>query len=192
MNVVCLYGSPKIKGNSATIAKTFCDTAAAKGAAVREFYLNKLDIKGCQACYGCKKKSDKCVLKDDMIDVLEAVRECDLLVLASPVYYGDVSAQLKMFIDRTFSFLTPDYTTAEKISRLAPGKKMVFVLAQASPDKKAFSDIYPKYSQFFKWMGFGESGLLRACGVMAPGVVAEKLDILSAAESMAREMIKIA
>lgn len=192
MNVVCLYGSPKVRGNSATVAGTFCRKAETVGAVVREYYLNKMEIKGCQACYGCKRKSDRCVVKDDMAEILEAVRECDLLVLASPVYYGDVAAQLKMFIDRTFSYLTPDYTTAEKISRLPPGKKLVFVLTQGNPDEKAFADIYPRYTQFFNWMGFGESGLLRACGVMEPGAVAERKDILAAAEAMARDMIDAA
>jgi multimeric flavodoxin WrbA len=189
MNIVCLYGSPKRKGNSATMAKTFCETATSLGASVREFHLNKLDIKGCQACYGCKRKSERCVLKDDMIEILEAVRACDLLVMASPVYYGDVSAQLKMFIDRTFSYLTPDYTAAEKVSRLSPGKKLVFVLAQGNPDENSFADIYPKYAQFFNWMGFEKSGLIRACGVMEPGAVSDRADIMAAAASMAREML---
>lgn len=189
MKVVCLYGSPKLKGNSATLAKAFCEAATAAGAEVREFFLNKLDIKGCQACYGCKRKSDRCVLQDDMAAVLEAVRECGILVMASPVYYGDVSAQLKMFIDRTFSFLTPDYTTAGNPSRLVPGKRLVFILAQASPDEKAFADIQPRYAQFFKWMGFEEGGLIRACGVMEPGAVAERTDLLDAAASLARGLV---
>ncbi|CAO0823653.1 hypothetical protein DFAR_3820007 [Desulfarculales bacterium] len=65
------------------------------------FALNKLDYKGCQACYRCKTKLDRCALDDCLTPVLQAVAECDLLIVASPIYYGEVSSQTKAFIDRT-------------------------------------------------------------------------------------------
>jgi multimeric flavodoxin WrbA len=78
----------------------------------------------------CKTKLDRCVLKDDLSEVLDAVRETDILVMATPVYYGEVSSQLKGFIDRTFSFLVPDYTTNPNPSRLQSNKKLVFIQTQ--------------------------------------------------------------
>ena len=80
------------------------------GAKVQAFSLNKLTYRGCQACMACKTGSETCVMKDDLAKVLKAVSQCDILVLASPIYYGDLSSQLKAFVDRTFSFLTADYT----------------------------------------------------------------------------------
>ena len=121
MKVVCLFGSPKPKGNSAFLANRFCEAAKARGAEVETFSLNKLNYKGCQACMACKTKLDHCALKDDLTPVLEAVGKCDILVLASPVYYGEVTSQTKGFIDRTFSFLSPEFKTNPKnMSRLAP------------------------------------------------------------------------
>lgn len=105
MKVVCLLGSPKPKGNSAFLAERFCSAAEARGAGVETFSLNQLNYRGCQACMACKTKHDRCVLKDDLEPVLDAVRQTDALVLATPVYYGEVTSQMKGFIDRTFSLL---------------------------------------------------------------------------------------
>jgi multimeric flavodoxin WrbA len=190
MNIVCLYGSPRIKGSSAMIAKKFCETAVQKKANVESWVLNKINFRGCQACYGCKNKSDKCVVKDDLAVVLESVRACDILVLASPVYYGDVSAQLKAFIDRTFSFLVPDYAKAEKPHRLEGDKTLVMILTQGSPEEEAFKDIFPKYSMFYKWMGFEKSELIHACGVMEPRDLKNRQDIFKEAVELAEKLVE--
>ena len=160
MRVVCLFGSPRKKANSTAIAKRFCESARNLGAEVQDFTLNDLEYRGCQGCMACKAKLDHCILEDDLTKVLESVREADVLLLASPIYYGDVSSQLKAFIDRTFSYLAADYTTNPKPSRLSPGKKLVMALTQGNPDQSRFADVFPRYEYFFKWYGFDEAFLL--------------------------------
>ena len=86
MKILCLLGSPREKGNSATIANRFCTTAERLGAEVRTFVLNKLQFRGCQGCMACKTKLDRCVLEDDLAEVLDSIRDADVLVLATPVY----------------------------------------------------------------------------------------------------------
>ncbi len=184
MKIVCLLGSPRPKGNSSTLAKRLCERAKELGAKIQMIQLNKLTYRGCQACMACKTKLDKCILKDDLENVLDAVRGADILVMASPIYYGEVSSQIKAFIDRTYSFLTSDYVTNSHPSRLSPGKKMVFILTQGQPDDSQFDDVFPRYDSFFKWYGFEESYLIRACGVMDVGdVEAHREAMLSAAET---------
>jgi multimeric flavodoxin WrbA len=190
MNIVCLLGSPRAKSNSSTAAKHFTDTAEKLGASVKTYTLNDLKYRGCQGCMACKTKLDKCVLKDDLEEVLDSVQQADILVMASPVYYGDISSQLKGFIDRTFSYLKPDFMNIPDPVRFAPGKKLVFALAQGQPEK-AFSDIFPRYDFFFKWYGFSESHLIRACGVVGPGEIEIRRDILVLAEETARKVCSI-
>ncbi|MGD9973078.1 MAG: flavodoxin family protein [Desulfatirhabdiaceae bacterium] len=189
MNIVCLLGSPRPMGNSATIAKRFCDTAEQKGATIKSFALNKLSYRGCQACMTCKSKLDRCVLKDDLTEVLDAIRDADVLVMATPVYYGEVSSQLKAFIDRTFSYLKPDYTTNPEPSRLPGAKKLVFIQTQAQPGEADFADIFPRYDYFFKWYGFQDNHLIRACGVMGPGDVESRTDVMALAEKIALNLV---
>ena len=186
MKIVCLLGSPRIKGNSAAIARRFLDTAEAFGAESETFILNKLSFRGCQACYACKTKLDRCVMKDDLSPVLEAVKSADVLLLATPTYFGDVSGQLKCFIDRTYSFLKPDYLTNSLPSRLAPGKRLVFIITQGHPDEGMFSHIFPLYDKFFRWYGFADSILIRACGVGSGGIVDLPERFLAEAEEAAR------
>jgi multimeric flavodoxin WrbA len=188
MKIACVLGSPRPKGNSTALAKCFCDTAKALGAKVQTFRLNKLACRGCQACMACKTGRDKCILADDLDKVLEAVRHSDILVLASPVYYGDVSGQLKLFIDRTYSYLAPDYITNPHPSRLARGKKLVFILTQGQPDEKQFDDIFTRYNYFLRWYGF-ETHLIRACGVRNVGDVEAHRSAMTLAAETARKIL---
>lgn len=188
MKIVTLLGSPRHGKNSASIANRFTETAATLGAETRTFELNRLSYRGCQGCYACKKTHDRCVLQDDLTEVLAAVQEADLLVLASAVYYGDVTSQLKGFIDRSYSYLKPDYLTNPQPSRLSP-KKLVMVLTQGNPDEALFADIYPRYEVFLKWMGFTDTRLVRACGIGPASVDAVPERILQQADEAARAFV---
>jgi len=189
MKIVSVLGSPRENANSSMIANRFCATAQKCGAESKSFVsLNDLDYRGCQGCMLCKTKLDKCALKDDLTDVLEAIRETDVLLLGSPVYYWDVSGQLKCFLDRTFSYLVPDFYTNPVKSRLTPGKKLVLILAQANPDESMFTNIFLKFDYFFKSYGFSETHLIRACGVGAPGEVGNRADVMTLAEQTAEKL----
>jgi multimeric flavodoxin WrbA len=185
MNIVALYGSPRKKGNSAVLADRFLEKAGEMGAESRRFFLNAMTFKGCQACMGCKTRKDHCIVKDDLADILEAVRDSDVLVLATPVYFGDISAQMKAFIDRTYSYLVPDFITNPEPSRLKPGKRLVFIQAQAQPDPGLFGDIYPKYEMFLNLMGFKDNILIRACGVGDAGEVLGTPALMAEADAAA-------
>lgn len=190
MHVVCLKGSPRTEGNSSALADALCARAREKGADVRSWNLNELDYRGCQACYLCKTQLETCALRDDLTPVLDAVRACDTLVLATPVYFGDVSAQTKAFIDRTFSFLKPNFQSEDQPGRLEPGKRLIFIQAQGNPDRNEFGDIYPRYSSFLMWQGFRESEILRACGYQGPGDAARDPELLEHVEELAEKMLQ--
>ncbi|KAF0218966.1 MAG: NADPH-dependent FMN [Geobacteraceae bacterium] len=189
MKIVCLLGSPRSEGNSATIARRFLETAESLGAESRTFELNRLTYRGCQGCYACKASLDHCVLEDDLTEVLQAIKDADVVVYASPVYYGDITAQLKGFMDRTFSYLVPDFETNPQPSRLSPGKKLLFILTQGHPDAAMFADIFPRYDYFLKWGGFVETRLIRACGVGAGGVRDVPEGVLRESEETARAFL---
>ena len=191
MKVVCLLGSPRSGGNSAAIARRFCAVAERLGAEVSTFALNELDYRGCQACMACKTKRDSCILEDDLTPVLESVREADLLLMASPVYFGEISSQLKTFVDRTYSYFVPDFHTNPHPSRLSGGKKVVFVLTQGQSDETRFADIYPKYEYFFvERFRFAESHLIRACGVRGAGEAEGRPEVLKLAEETALRLCR--
>jgi multimeric flavodoxin WrbA len=184
MKIVAVLGSPRPQGNSSTLARAFLKAAGERGAEITEYLLNQMDFKGCQGCGSCKTKSQTCILEDDLTPVLQAVRDADLLVLASPVYFGDLSGQLKCFFDRTYSCINPDFSM-----RIPPGKTAVMVLAQANPDPAQFADIFPRYERWLKIFGCDPIRLLRAVGVREPGEVASRTPALDAAAALALELV---
>jgi multimeric flavodoxin WrbA len=190
MKVTCLLGSPRVSGNSASVAGRFLATAEDMGAEVQTFQLNALNYQGCQGCGACKTKLDDCILEDDLSPVLAAVRETDLLVLATPVYYLDVSSQMKGFIDRTYSFVKPDYLTNPNGSRLAKGKKLVWIQTQEGGEG-SYAEIFQRYDFFFKFYGFAESRFIHVCGVGQDGGLEKRPDVFRQAEAAAREMCGI-
>jgi multimeric flavodoxin WrbA len=190
MKTVCVLGSPRPKGNSTAIAAYFCDRLESLGAEVQTFTLNKLTYQGCQACMVCKTKLERCVLADDLTQVLDAVHEADLLVLATPVYFGDITSQLKGFVDRMYSFFTPDYRTSAVKSRLAPGKKLVLIQVQGRPDESKFADIFPRYGEFWDWYGINERYQIRSWGVRNPGEIVKDKEVFKKAEDLAARIMR--
>ena len=190
MKVVCLYGSARRKGNSALLAQRFLASASSRGAEISEYHLNELTLHGCQGCNRCKVDLDTCVLNDDLSPVLDAVFNADLVVFATPVYYGDVTAQLKMFIDRSYCYLRPGYINLDQPSRLASPKPLVFIVAQGHRDPKAFSDILPRYTELFRWTGFASVYPLRAVDVYHPGDASVRSDLMAKVDALAETLIK--
>jgi multimeric flavodoxin WrbA len=189
MKIVAVFGSPRLNGNSAFVAGRFLEAAKNLGAETRSFALNALTYRGCQACMSCKKTSEVCVLKDDLSEVLEAVREADVIVLASPVYFADVTGQMKLFIDRTYCYLTPDFHSNPQRSRLLPGKTVVFIQTQGLADATVFADVFPRYREVMKFIGINEAYLLRGWGLSKRDDVHKHNDVLKQAEELAVQII---
>jgi len=190
MEIVCVLGSPRTKGSSTAIAKRFCDTAEKLGANIRYFHLNDLNFKGCQGCLACKSTSDRCVFNDDLTQVLEAIMDTDILVVTSPVYILGVTGQLKCFIDRTYSFLGPEYIThPQSARRLSPGKKMVFIMTQGAPAGGMFGDIVSQIRSIFTFCGFSEINIIRAGGMSPMGFPKIPEDIMELAATTVKEMM---
>lgn len=192
MKVTCLLGSPRFHGNSTTMARQFCETLEKSGAIINYVALNQLNYRGCQACDACRTTHHQCILKDDLTDVLALAKESDVVVLASPVYFGDVSAQLKGFIDRCYGYIIPDSQARIKeqnISRLKTNTKFVMILAQKASEEY-FDDLHLKYQVLFKmFLGIQEMLLIRGCSLDKPTEAANDLALMTKIKSMAEKFV---
>lgn len=189
MKVVGILGSPRTDGNSSTIAKKFIKTAKGLGAQTQIFYLNELNYKGCQGCYSCKGKLEHCILDDDLTDVLNAMHTANIIVLSSPNYYGDVSGQMKTFIDRTFSHLTIDFIKSDKKSRLPRGKHAVFIVTQASGENTS-KDILERYYKLKHYLQFEAMHLLVGSELTYTKGVDQRPELLAEAVNLAHAIIR--
>lgn len=100
--VLILSGSPRKNGNSDILCDEFMRGAAENGNIVEKIRVAEMNLEYCRACYACSD-TGSCVIKDDMSEVLQKMIDADVLVLASPVYFYSIDAQLKTLIDRTVS-----------------------------------------------------------------------------------------
>lgn len=99
-NVLILSASPRKLGNSDLLCDAFAKGASEAGHAVEKIRIAEKTIGYCRGCYACKN-TGKCVIEDDMAELLQKMIDADVLVLASPVYFYSIDAQLKAVIDRT-------------------------------------------------------------------------------------------
>jgi len=112
VKVVAINGSPRKKWNTATLFKHALKGAELAGAETKLIDLYDLDYKGCMSCFACKLKGGescgRCAVNDDLDPLLEETRTVDALILGSPIYYGDVTGEMRSFMERLF-FQFPIY-----------------------------------------------------------------------------------
>jgi multimeric flavodoxin WrbA len=187
MKLTCLFGSARYDGNSAAIANRFVETAASLEAEITKYELNRLNYRGCLGCCACKTGRDRCIQKDDLTKVLADIEKADVLMLSTPVYFGDIPGQVKCVVDRMYSFFKPDYIRNPEPSRLHPGKKLVFIITQGGPES-VFSETPQRYINVLtRTLALSETHLIRACFVGPGGIPKSVPDhYLQRAEETAR------
>ena len=99
--VLILSGSPRQGGNSDLLCDEFLRGAQEAGHKVEKIRVASKKVAPCSGCYYCRDHQGACVHKDDMAEILQKMIDADVLVLASPVYFYSIDAQLKAVIDRT-------------------------------------------------------------------------------------------
>lgn len=112
-NVIAINGSPRKNKNTAELLKSALKGAASSGANTEIVNLYDLNFKGCVSCFACKLKNGKsygkCAYKDELSPVLEKIEKADALILGSPVYFGNVTGEMRCFIERLlFPYLVYD------------------------------------------------------------------------------------
>ena len=105
MNILALVGSPRLEGNTDFLVDQALAEAAELGAETEKIILSQYDVKPCLGHDECSDL-DSCVQRDDAAWILDKFCKADGVILATPVYYYNVSAQLKVFMDRNYFLYT--------------------------------------------------------------------------------------
>lgn len=174
MKIIGFTASPRKEGNTAWIINKILEGAKAQGAETQSWYFSDLTIKPCQSCYGCKQGDRQCVIKDDMQDIYDALTHADALVLGSPTYMGQMSAQAKIFTDRLSAQYSPRFSPQFKERKIA--QKLVLVFSQGNPDASLFQPYYDYTQKMFELLEFDVKGLHVVTG-MRNGPAKERKDL---------------
>lgn len=128
MKYLILMGSPRKSGNTQTLVAPFADELKRLGHEVSELWLYDMEIHGCEACRACQKDWDRfgCKHKDDMYGIFDKVLDCDVLVLATPIYCWSCTAPMKAALDRLMYGMNKFYGE-EKGPSLWSGKPVALI-----------------------------------------------------------------
>lgn len=108
MNIVVLNGSPRPNGNTAAMVEAFVEGAKEAGHQVVVSNIGNKKIGGCKNCDYCRTKEiGKCIQNDDMQEVYSVLKEAEMLVIASPIYYYSLTGQTHCAIERIYAWETP-------------------------------------------------------------------------------------
>jgi multimeric flavodoxin WrbA len=187
MQIVALCGSPR-RGNTDALLNALAEGALEAGAGVTRFDLPKLDLKPCRACRACLKTPEaRCIQRDDMIQVLDALREADAWVLATPVYFWSVSGPMKLAIDRFFSF----FTEQGGWQLALPGERRGAVLVvQADPDQEVPDKVAGYLESVLEYHNVKVIGRIAAASLGGPGDAAGRPELLEEARGLGRELAR--
>lgn len=177
MKILVLTGSPRKHGNSRRMADALVRGAQAAGHQAVRFDTADLDIHPCTACGYCRREGNtSCMFEDDMREIYPQLIAADVVVLATPLYYFGISAQLKAAIDRFFAH-----------NLQIRGKQAVLLAACGDNENwvpEALKAHYLTICRYCKWQ---DKGAVIALGQSEPGDV-ENSDYLAQAEALGRSL----
>jgi len=148
--VPIIIGSPRKGGDTYTLAQEVEKGLASRNISSEYFFLNEMTFSGCQACYACKQEDNiRCTRSDDMQDFYTAIDHADGLIIASPIYFGGVTGQTKLWLDRLFPYLSMS------LGSHLPSKIPVSVIyTQNQPDPTLFTEAMNSFEYMLGILGF--------------------------------------
>ena len=159
--VLILSGSPRKGGNSDLLCDEFMRGAAEKGNQVEKILIRDKKISYCKACYYCRDTGKGCAIRDDMAEILDKMLAADVIVLASPVYFYSIDAQMKTVIDRTVAKW-----------RDIKNKEFYYIMTAAENDKAAMDCTLECFRGFAVCLeGSEERGAIFGTGVYEAGEI---------------------
>lgn len=148
--ILILNGSPRKNGKTASLVNAFTEGAKSVGNEVKEFYLQGMHIGGCLACEACSQNGGACVQKDDMEQINEAYLWADMIVFASPMFWGTVTGQLKTAVDRL-------YAVQNRLGYFSDAsmKETAFIMTARGGYYKQALDFYSIFTNILEWKNWG-------------------------------------
>jgi len=187
MYVLGLQGSPRVKGNTNILLTAFLAEAERLGARTEYFDVAKKDISPCQECGVCEEKGF-CPLDDDMQEIYPSLRQADIIVMATPIFFYGPTAQMKAVIDRSQALWSRKYI--HNLTDPARKWRQGFLLALgATKGKNLFEGVSLTAKYFFDAVGASFDGSLTYKQIEGPGDITKHPTALADAKEKARVLV---
>ncbi len=183
--ILILLGSPRKDGNSAVLAKKIAAGAASSGAKTETIFIHGKKIAPCKSCYACQKpKSKGCSIADDMQALYPKMLAADAWVIASPVYWFNMSAQTKLWMDRCFAL--PAYGRNP-----FSGKRIAVAMAYGDEDPFASGCVNAMrtFQDAYAYVGAKIVGFVYGSAMKAGEIEAQE-KLMESAEELGRKLVE--
>jgi multimeric flavodoxin WrbA len=186
LKVLGIMGSPRIKGNSDLLLDEALKGAQSRGAEVEKIVVDKLNISPCKEYYGCLKDGN-CVIRDDMDDLYPKILDADVIIVASPMFFYTVSAQLMLLISRCQALWARKYVLKNLD---IPPKKGAFIAVGATKGEKLFDGPKLTIKYFFQAINADYTEELLVRGVDKRGEIKDHPTALADAFELGKILIE--
>ena len=187
MQVIGIMGSPRIKGNTDLLLDKALAGAKSKGAEVEKIIVDKLKIAPCREYYGCLRDGN-CVINDDMNDIYPKLSAADRVIIASPMFFYSVSAQVKALIDRSQALWAKKYVLKQNSHDST--RKGAFIAVGATRGKQLFDGSILVIKYFFSAIDVKYSDELLIRGVDKKGEIKDHPTVLADAFELGKRLVE--
>ncbi len=162
--ILVLSTSPRVGGNSDMLCDELARGVVDAGNEAEKLNVAKMKLFPCLACDACQTNGGTCVQKDDMASIIDKMKAADAVVFATPVYFYNMSAQMKIVIDRTYC-----------CARTINFKKAAIIATSADGSKSSMDTTIEGFKGFLRCLnGIKNAGEIIATGVWNKGDVKDK------------------
>ena len=189
MKVIAFLGSPRENGNTELLLGEAISGVEESGLKVGVFRLNKMNIMPCQNCGGCEE-TGCCIYDDDMTQIYEAIRNADRVILASPIFFFNVSAQSKIMIDRCQAFWCEKYLLKKTIPEGQYGRKGLLLLVGGMKKEIGIQCAEATAKAFFRTISVPDHQTLAHIGIDEKGAILKHPSALQEAYKAGQQLVK--
>lgn len=176
--ILVLCTSPRAGGNSEILAEEFMKGASEAGHDLEKICLYDKKIEFCKGCLACQK-TENCILKDDAAAIIERLRQADVVVFSTPIYFYEMSGQMKTLLDRTNPLFPGEYSFRD-----------IYLLAASADEAEGSMDGAVKGLE--GWISCFEkcrlAGVVRGAGADKKGDMKEMKEVLETAYEMGKNV----
>lgn len=187
MKVIGICGSPRKGGNTDILLDKALEGARSAGCKTEKLSLNDLDFKPCQECRECEM-AGMCAVDDDMGIVYKKLEEADAVIVASPIFFGSVSAQLKMMIDR-FNYLWVRKYILKYLTPTKRRRKGIFISVSGTDKSTFFNNAREIIKIFYAVLDIDYSEELFYGGVEKKAAIKDKKGALDEAFRLGASLV---
>lgn len=188
--VLAIQGSPRRRGNTATVLEHVLAVLRKNGARVKSIDLGLLTLKGCNECFACQKVLDRpgCPIRDDIQDIYGELLKADLIIFATPVFCWGPSAQMKAVFDRCYALFK---FSEDPYRCLLEGKRAALVVTAAGDRTDGADLVGDAYRRFIEYARVRNAGAFLACSLSKPEDTARDKRLAARASRFGEKLVTL-